>query len=277
MQGTLTASPGAVSAAPRSDRRALVFALLLGAIAAILVFAYLKSLGSRGEVAGTALPVVVASRDIQAGQRITDGMVEVKLLPEDAIASTAVKAKEQVVGQALRYPIARGEQLTNSRLVDAPTVAALSFQIPQGLRGFTVPVNVMKSPAALATPGDFVDVLAAFPAETLGLTPPAASQTSSARRDTDLSAAVTLIPNVQVLSVQGRYAEGIGIYESSTRAPPPKEVNVTYLTLAVTPEQAQLLTLAVDKASFLTISLRAFGDAEKPQMEPLPEWQLRSR
>src|SRR5262245_3729829 len=103
MQGTLSATPSAVSAAPRGDRRALILALMLGAIAALLTFVYLRSVTPRGEVGGATVPVVVASRDIEAGQRISDAMVEVKMLPEAAIASTAFKVKEQVVGQALRY------------------------------------------------------------------------------------------------------------------------------------------------------------------------------
>lgn len=278
MQGTLSANPGSLSVTPRADRRVLIIALVLGAVAALLTFAYLRNLGSRMELTAGTLPVVVASRDIEAGQKITDAMVEVKVLPEAAIASTAFTAKEEVLGQGLRYPIARGEQLTASRLIEPAKVAAISFQIPQGLRGFTIPVNVTKSPAALVAPGDFIDVLAAFPVETLGITPPVQSQgATSARREQDLRAALTLIQNVQVLSVQQAYAAGTGTYEPATRAAPPKETNVTYVTLAVKPEDAQLLTLAVDKASLLTVSLRAFGDAQIAETQPMPEWQLRPR
>src|SRR5207249_11991624 len=122
--------------------------------------------------AGT-LPVLVAARDVEAGQKIADVMVEIKMLPEAAIASSAYSTKEQVLGQTLRYPIARGEQLTTTRLVEPAKVPALSFQIPQGLRGFTIPVSALKSPAALVAPGDFVDVLAAFQADVLGLNAPA--------------------------------------------------------------------------------------------------------
>jgi len=275
MQGTLTASPSSLSVTPRADRRVVIIALLLGAVAAVLTFAYLRSLGSRGDLVSGALPVVVAGRDVEAGQKLTDAMIEVKMLPEAAIASTAFTTKEQVVGQALRYPIARGEQVTGSRLIEPAKVPSLSFQIPQGLRGFTIPVNVMKSPAALAAPGDFVDVLVALDVEVLGLRPPDAPQRNSSRGGNfEYHAALTLIQNVQVLSVQQKYAEGTGTYEPSTRAAPPKESNVTYVTLAVKPEDAQLLALAVDKASLLTISLRAFGDAQTPEIQPVPEWQL---
>src|SRR5205823_5465896 len=154
--------------------------------------------------------------------------------PEAALASTAFTTREEVLGQALRYPIAKGEQFTNSRVIEAVKVPAISFQIPQGLRGFTIPVNVTKSPAALVAPGDFIDVLAAFPVDTLGLAPPPQAQAAgTVRRELDLRAAVTLIQNVQVLSVQQTYAAGAGTYEPATRAAPPKEANVTYVTLAV--------------------------------------------
>ena len=49
------------------------------------------------------------------------------------------------------------------------------------------------------------------------------------------------------------------------------------MTLAVKPEDAQGLAIAVDKASLLTVSLRAFGDAQMAEVQPIPEWQLRAR
>jgi pilus assembly protein CpaB len=273
MQGALSANQGSLSVAPRADRRVVIIALLLGAVAAILTFAYLRSLGPRMEAAAGAIPVVVASRNVEAGQRLTDAMIEVKMLPEAAVASSAFTTKEQVIGQAVRYPIGQGEQITGARLIEPARVPSLSFQIPPGLRGFTIPVNVQKSPAALAAPGDFVDVLVAFNVEVLGLAPPEAPR-SATRGNLEYHAAVTLIQNVQVLSVQQKFAEGAGTYEPATRAAPPRESNINYVTLAVTPEDAQLLALAVDKASLLTLSLRAFGDSQTPEVQPIPEWKL---
>jgi len=252
----------AESTSPRSvDLRVLLLALILGVVAAGLIVAYLASRDSGGgETAVPTLSVVVASEDIVAGKKVTDSMVELKALPETAVISDAATAKEQVVGQTLRYPAAKGEQLSNLRLVEPPKVQALSFQIPPGMRGFTIPVSVSNSPAALLAPGDFVDVLVSVDAETLVVGEPPVP-VAGAGEEGNLKAAVTLLQNVQVLSVQRDYVDNGVPYEPSVRGEPPKDDSVSYVTLSLTPEQAQLLWLASQEGA-VTLALRAFGDAE---------------
>lgn len=71
--------------------------------------------------------------------------------------------------------------------------------------------------------------------------------------------------------MQRQYVEGGVPYDPSVRGTLPKESNITYVTLAVTPEQAQLLTLAVEKAKLLTLSLRPFGDDGIKELPPVVE------
>jgi len=261
----------AESTRPRSvDLRVLVLALVLGAVAAGLIVAYLASRGSGGET--TTVPtmsVVVATEDIAAGKKVTDSMVELKALPETAIITDAATAKEQVVGQTLRYPVAKGEQLSNLRLVEPPKTQALSFQIPQGMRGFTIPVAVSKSPAALLAPGDFVDVLVSVDADRLAVAKPPVIGGSLGSSETP-KAAVTLLQNVQVLSVQREYVDNGVPYDPSVRGQPPKDDNISYVTLALTPEQAQTLWLASQDGA-VTLALRAFGDGEIKSLGPVTE------
>jgi pilus assembly protein CpaB len=260
------------SASPRSvDYRILLLAIVLGAIAAGLIVAYLRSRDSGGteEVAAPTISVVVAAEDIAAGQKVTDSMVELKALPETAVISDAAMAKDQVVGQTLRYPVAKGEQLNNLRLVEPPKTQALSFQIPQGMRGFTVPVSVSNSPAALLAPGDFVDVLVSVDMESLAVgEPPAPVQGVLAIEGA--KAAVTLIQNVQVLAVQRDYVDNGIPYDPSVRGEPPKDDSVSYVTLALAPEQAQTVWLALQDGA-VTLALRAFGDGEIKNLGPATE------
>lgn len=276
----------AESANPRSvDFRILLLALVLGAVAAGLIVAYLSSRDSGGtteEVAVPTLSVVVAAEDIAAGKEITGSMVELKALPETAVIDNAATDTTQVVGQTLRYPVAKGEQLSNLRLLDRPEVQALSFQIPEGLRGFTIPVSVTDSPAALLVPGDFVDVLLSVDLETLALEEapegalaaeppaPAAENELALEPISQPQAAVTLLQNVQVLSVREVYVENGVPYEPSVRGEQPDEENVTYVTLALSPEQTQLLWLASQDGD-ITLSLRAFGDDEIEELPPVTE------
>jgi len=262
----------AQSSSPRSvDLRVLVLALVLGAVAAGLIVAYLASRDSGGgvEKAVPTLSVVVASEDIAAGEKVTDSMVALKELPETAVISDAATAKEQVVGQTLRYPVVKGEQLSNLRLVEPPKVQALSFQIPKGMRGFTIPVTVSDSPAALLAPGDFVDVLVSVDAERLALGQPPVPPAGAGAAE-NLKAAVTLLQNVQVLSVQREYVDNGVPYDPSVRGEPPEEESVSYVTLSLTPEQAQLLWLASQDGA-VTLALRAFGDGEIKTLGPVTE------
>src|SRR5690606_38108835 len=109
----------------------------------------------------------VAREEIAVGAVLEEDMLEVKELSTEAIISGAATDLEAVVGETARYPIAQGEQVNAVRLVAPTEVQALSFTIPEGMRGFTIPVSTSESPAALFAPGDFVDVLVAGTAGSL--------------------------------------------------------------------------------------------------------------
>ncbi len=91
----------------KTSRRPLILALLLGTVAAALIVFYLGSRAADGDqqVIPT-MEVVVASRDIESGQKITGSMVEVKVLPTEAVIPNTATSTDQVVGQTLRYPVA---------------------------------------------------------------------------------------------------------------------------------------------------------------------------
>ncbi|MBI2764678.1 MAG: Flp pilus assembly protein CpaB [Chloroflexi bacterium] len=244
-------------------RKALFGALILGAIAAGLIVAFLASRDNGNGTNPLAAPisVVVASQDIAAGTVITNAMVQVRDIPKELVVAGSMQDVKDVAGVTARYPIAKGEQVNSARLVEAAKAKTLSVQIPVGLRGFTIPVEITRSPAALAAPGDFVDVIVSGDLERLGSAPGAAPATLGAAGSGDKpKAVVTLLQNVQVLTVQRNYADNGVVYDSATRGNPPGEKDdVTFLTLAVTPEQAQLLWLASQEGK-VTVSLRAFGD-----------------
>ena len=254
------------------DRRVLVLALVLGAISAGLVVAFLASRDSSDPavVANTSVrEVVVATREIPVGTQIQTSMLEVRSLPVSAVISDAATSLEQVAGETARYPIAPGEQLSLLRLVEAPKSEALSFQIPDGMRGFTIPVNVSESPAGVLVPGDFVDVLYAGAARSDIETPRLLQLTQGDEEgDVEYRAAITLLQNVQVLSVQRNYVDNGVKYDSSVRGELPEDGGVSNITLALTPEQSQLMWLASQDGQ-MTLALRPFGDDSVAELEPI--------
>lgn len=261
----------AASVRPRNaDWRILAAALVLAAIAAGLIVAFLATRDGGGESAAPVVeepvPVVVALQEIPSGTLVTAEMVELRYYPEETLPEGAMPATDLVVGQVTRFPISVGEQLTITRFVGPSEGQSISFQIPEGLRGFTIPVDVRSSPASLLVPGDFVDVIVLLDIEILGIQPQL-----GLNEDEEYKGAYTLFQNLQVISVQREYVDGGVPYEPSVRGDLPEDdEEVTYVTLAVEPEDAQLLWLASSQGS-VTLSLRPFGDDDVAPLAPIAE------
>jgi pilus assembly protein CpaB len=252
----------------------LLLAIIAGAIAAGLIVAFLASQDSGGSSGADAVAtrnVVVAREEIPAGVEVEASMVELRALPATAIISTAATSLDQVVGVTTRYPLSPGEQFSDARLVQSQEVKALSFQIPEGKRGFTIPVAANNTPASVIVPGDFVDVLVAAPVEDLLPGTQTFVDTTTDTSEGGTEAVVTLLQNVQVLSVQRNYVDNGVVYDESVRGELPDEGdNVSYVTLALDPEQTQLLWLASQNGA-ITLALRAFGDDSITPLTPVTE------
>jgi pilus assembly protein CpaB len=266
MTTTLTKAP------TFGGRKVLMGALVLGAVAAGLSVAYLASQDSSASPeaveAATLQEVVVATREIAVGTKLDDSMVRVKLIPQSAVISDPFNQTSDVIGTVTRYPLQANEQLAVGRLVDESKGTSISFQIPAGLRGFTVKVDQDENPAGLMVAGDYVDVIVAANVKNII---PASGIPVPLTADTEFKAAVTLLQNVQVMSVERKYLNNGVVYDTTTRgtAVDAKEA-VESVTLAVTPEQAQLLVLARQEGK-ITLVLRPFGENDVKQLAPVAE------
>ncbi len=274
MQGSATAKP------PVADRRMLLMALLLGAVAAGLIVAFLatRSDSGGGTAAVPSTLVVVAAREIPDGKVIEAADLAMRSMPNSAVATGAFLDREEVIGQTARFPVAQGEQISTSRVV-SPEGSALSFQIPAGMRGVTVPVTITTTPAGNLVAGDFVDVIwiaslaeidipGALPTPNPSVAPnPLATPGANELDPADFGAVMTLVQNVQVLTVEREKAAG-GTYEPSTRGDGIDEGDVRYVTLALTPAQAQLVQLALDRGK-ITLTLREFGNDTIEDIPPI--------
>ena len=205
------------------------------------------------------LPVVVATQNLAPGQRITEDMIELQLLPEPTIIRNAAKATSQVMGQTLLHPVAKGEQLSNLRQATLARSQALSFQILDGLRAFTMPVDQDLSPASLMTPGDYVDVLVAF------------------KDDENIIIRVeTLYQNLRVLAVEQSYVDNETPYDDTVRGRPPEESGSSNITLALTPKQAQeIWQLQLATNVTVTVTLRPYQDADIESISPITDSTIR--
>jgi pilus assembly protein CpaB len=261
MQNTITQT-----ATRRPDRKQLILASLLGLAAAVLIVVFLNNADSGKSTTSddVKVPVFVATEPILVGTKVSENQFELKQLSAAAVVPDAIKDKSQVVGQTARYPIAPGTQIGASSLVQAQKSQLLSYQIPAGFRGMTIPVSDKETPAKLLAPGDFVDVLVTIKVESLGR--PSANGNSS-----EFKGAATILQNIQVLTVDKSYVDKGIPYDASIRGDAPKDKDdVAYVTLAVKPDDAQMLWLAQNQGK-VTLALRPFGEGNTTPLRPTLE------
>jgi pilus assembly protein CpaB len=196
----------------------LLFALVVSAVASFVVYRLISAqLVSSAKSSGVRL--VVASHNIPNGALIRD--TDVKVMDWGGVAPAGAFSKvEDVVGRGVMEPIFENEPLLESRVAPRGAGAGLAATIPTGMRAVAVRVNDVVGVAGFVTPGMRVDILIAG-------NPP--GQGNSLGTQTK-----TLLQNIEVLSA------GQNIQKDAEGKP----VSVPVVNLLVTPEQAEVLSLA---------------------------------
>jgi Flp pilus assembly protein CpaB len=106
---------------------------------------------------GPRVGVVVAARDLDAGQEISEDDVDLVEMPQVFVPPRAIGALGDAIGMIAGASVPRGEPLSSARL--APAGGPLPFSVTPG--HVAVTVEVPRLPLGLV-PGDRVDVLATY-------------------------------------------------------------------------------------------------------------------
>ena len=208
-------------------------ALAIGFLASVYVY---KSLQGRGGDAG--IEVMVASNDLQVGQRIEERDIKIiHINPADLPPGTP-RRRSDVIGHGVIVPISKGEFVLPNRLAGENAGSGLPALIPPGMRAVSVRVNEVVSVAGFVTPGTRVDVL-------LTGTPAGGSEDQT----------TTVLQNVAVLA-SGHTLERTSTGEAQTTA---------VITLLVTPDDAQRLALASSEGH-IQLALRNPLDTRQVQV-----------
>ena len=139
-----------------SPRILLIIAGVLSVLSAILVYYFLNSAEK------TELPtkkVVVATVDIEAGKQIDASMLNLIDLPEDAIQEDSITDIETLVGRYAKFPIYKGEQITEKRLNTPVNANSFVMSIPDDKRAVTIKVDDIDTIAGFLRPGAYVDLV----------------------------------------------------------------------------------------------------------------------
>lgn len=190
-------------------------------------------------VAAATQPVVVATADLALGSALKREDLKVVAFPEGEAPAGAFGNPDELVGRGLIVPIVKSEPILAAKLASKEAGAGLPPVIPPGMRAVSVRVNEVVGVAGYVLPGTRVDVVAT------------ASPTNQA---TDTTSKVVLA-NVQVLTAGTRMEQD---QEQN------KPMQVTVVTLLVTPEQVERLALASTEGK-IQLALRNPLDQEAPQ------------
>src|SRR5713101_3270899 len=196
----------------------LIFAFVVSAGASLLLYRLIASRVTANAKQPTT-QVIVAARTLDLGTLIRESDLKQGdwsgPLPKGSLLR-----KDDVVGRGVMAAIYEGEPVLENRLAPKGAGAGLAATIPAGMRAFAVRVNEVVGVAGFVVPGMRVDILIS------GNPPGAASNLGMVSR--------TLLQNIEVLSAGQNFqkdAEG-------------KPVQVQVVNLLVTPEQAEILSLA---------------------------------
>ncbi len=259
------------------SRLMIVAAVLFAAIAAVLMFVALQNRGEGGGSVAVSADVVVAARTIDVNTKLTVDMLELKSIPTDQMLTGAYSNVDLAVGLPVRFPLQKGEQVTASKVgLDAiQDEKDIALVLEPGMRGFSVQVSEVTGVGGLLLPGNVVDVIAVFPEGPAGITQ--LGEVVSVQDIQDIKA-ITLLQNIEVLGVAQEAQEPVPVVASDAenaedvevgqgiRGQRPEEVErqpeARSITLAVSPEQAQLLALVQETNGIIWLALRPVGDSE---------------
>ena len=209
----------------RQNRTLIVLLIAVGLASGATYFVYraITRIPVR-QVEVASLFVAVAAENLPLGTRLAKEQIKLVGWPSSSPVQGSFASPDALVGRGLIQPVRANEPLTENKLAPVEAGAGLPPSIPPGMRALSVRVNDVIGVAGFTTPGTRVDVLV-----TLN------------RAEGSMSRAV--VSNVQVLTAGTLYDQ-----EQSKDG---KAIPSTVVTLMVTPEDAERITLAQSSGAIM--------------------------
>ncbi len=219
----------------------IIFAVLVALGASVVLYQLLVRRLGTGPSGPTA-QVLVATRDIPVGAVVRQEDVEL-VRWGGPLPAGAIQKPDEIVGRGAIVPTFRGSPILNANFAPKGAGAGLAVTIPPGKRAVAVKVDQVVGLAGFVLPGMRVDVVATG-------APPDKSKEALGTQ------ARTILQNIEVLSAgQQLQADAEG-----------KPVQVQVVNLLVTPEEAEILTLAGNETR-IQLVLRNPLDQEKVEVK----------
>ncbi len=217
-------------------RITLIVAVVLAVGTGVLTLKYLSSINQQQAPVATQTEmksVVITNRDIAVRSKITADMLTKVTRPVAEAEPQAISDPKQADGDVALIAMPAGSTVTLTK-IGQPGEVGLTARLKPGMRAVSIPVDRVKAVSNLVQPGDRVDVLAAVNKGN-GIPPKT----------------FTIIRGALVLAI-GQQLEQI----EQNASPAPGDAGAPTVTLGVTPQQADLLTVA-DLNTTLRLALRS--------------------
>jgi pilus assembly protein CpaB len=200
----------------------------------------------RPEVA--TVPVLVAAKDLPTGATLSAGSVVWRDWPRGSVSSKFITRDSggdpmtAVDGAIVRATIYDGEPINDAKLIHSDR-GFMSAILPEGKRAVAIKIAADTSAGGFILPNDHVDVIMTR----------RVNQNGSVSGDNDYITE-TVLNNVRVLAID-QTIEKTGSGEGSDTV-----IGQT-ATLELTPEQAQIITVAQQMSDRLALALRSITDS----------------
>ncbi|KXF79038.1 Flp pilus assembly protein CpaB [Paramesorhizobium deserti] len=189
--------------------------------------------------------VLVATENLGVGTEVRDQM-RWQSWPAEAISdgyitrSAEPQAMDELKGSTVRLQFMAGEPIRKAKLI-GPGQSFMSAMLPPGMRAVATQISADTSAGGFILPNDFVDVIMTRRQEGDG---------GGRRFLTE-----TILENIRVLAIDQAIQED----EKGN-----KVIVGQTATLEVTPQQAEIITVAQQMADRLSLALRSTLDAQEP-------------
>jgi pilus assembly protein CpaB len=198
-----------------------------------------------GEPAAETQQILLAARDLNAEEVLKPELVKLETVAKSAVPPGAFTSFRDVADRWVQIRTLEGEAIVDRKLAAKGSQPGLVARIPKGKRAFTITVNEQTGVSGFIQVDHRVDV---FQVKT-----PAPGEPTRA------------IPVLEDLLV---LASG-----TNTQASTDRTVQVRTVTVAVTPEEAAILTVAQSRGQ-LSLALRAMNDHELANLPEPPEPEI---
>lgn len=137
-----------------------IIAILAAVVTTVLFRQYIVNLDNKYKQANKIQTYVVAKTDINAGQKVTSEMLELKELSAGSVPPQAIRKTSDVEGKYAKVDIKAGENLFAYRFSDAVSENQnITMKIKDGYRAVSIGVNDISSVTKMIQPEDYVDVV----------------------------------------------------------------------------------------------------------------------